>query len=270
MTDLQQKLLDMISWFHNFCVENNLTYYALGGTALGAVRHNGFIPWDDDLDVGMPRSDYEKLKKLSEKISSTSRFTVEFPSSKKDYVYTYGKLYDTETTLIENTRYKTKRGIYIDIFPLDGMGNTEDEALKHFKKTEKLNNILHTRVCGIRNGRKWYKNLAIILSRCIPNFILDARKITQKMDSIAASQQFEACEYVANCSGAWREKEIHRRNDYGTPALCKFENVQIYIPENSDAYLKGLYGNYMTLPPVEKRITHHDYIYMNLEESYLN
>ena len=62
MTDLQKKLLDMFSWFHGFCVENGLRYYAMGGTALGAVRHNGFIPWDDDIDVGMPRNDYEKLR----------------------------------------------------------------------------------------------------------------------------------------------------------------------------------------------------------------
>ena len=89
------------------------------------------------------------------------------------------------------------------------------------------------------------------------------------MDSIASSRAFDSCEYIANCSGAWHEKEIHRRSDYGNPTLCKFENTEIYIQENADAYLSGLYGNYMTLPPVEKRVTHHDYIYMDLEESYL-
>lgn len=270
MTDLQKKLLDMMSWFHNYCTENGLTYYALGGTALGAVRHNGFIPWDDDIDIGMPRCDYEKLRKMGDEISQISKFRVEFPLDKKDFVYAYAKLYDTETTLVENTRYNTKRGIFIDIFPLDGMGDSKEGALEHFHKIEKKNNLLHTRVCALRKGRKWYKNLAIIFSRCIPDFVIDAQKIKMEIDKLGASISFEDSKYVANCFGAWREKEIHERKIYGAPTLCKFEDSEIYIQEDADAYLTGLYGDYMKLPPVEKRVTHHDYISIDLNKSYLD
>ena len=269
MNELQSRLTDMLSWFHSLCVENGLRYYALGGTALGAVRHNGFIPWDDDIDVGMPRADYDRLRELTKQIYADTPYVLEFPSERKDFVYTYAKLYDTRTTLVENTRYNTKRGIYLDIFPLDGMADEYGEALARFKVIDKNFALLHTQTCAVRSGRKWYKNLSIVLSRCVPSFILDARKISEKINKLASERDFDSCKYVANCFGAWHEKEIHERRIYGTPTLCRFEGAEIYVQEDVDAYLKGLYGDYMKLPPVEKRVTHHDFIYLNLNEAYL-
>ena len=87
MNGLQVKMLEMMSWYHELCEKNNLRYYVVGGTALGAIRHKGFIPWDDDIDVGMPRSDYEKFKELVATADIGTRYRVEFPSEKKDFVY---------------------------------------------------------------------------------------------------------------------------------------------------------------------------------------
>ena len=124
MTELQNRLLIMLKWFHEFCVEHNLRYFALGGTLLGAIRHKGFIPWDDDIDVGMPRADYNKLMELSDQIQSP--YVLETPQSPaKDFIYAYCKLFNTDTTLIEKRKKNMKRVIYIDIFPLDGLGNDE-------------------------------------------------------------------------------------------------------------------------------------------------
>ena len=118
-SQLQTMMLDMIKWFHGFCKKNNISYYVVGGTMLGAVRHHGFIPWDDDIDVGIPRRDYERL--LNDKellLLSEERYTIEsFRDGNQDFEYPYAKIYDTHTTLIENCRTKTKRGIYIDVFP---------------------------------------------------------------------------------------------------------------------------------------------------------
>lgn len=268
MTVLKKKLLNMLSWFHEICVDNGITYYALGGTLLGAVRHNGFIPWDDDIDIGLPRDDYNCLKKIME--NSIGRYILETPESKKkDFVYSYCKLYDTETTLVENTRYKTKRGIYLDIFPLDGIGNTLEESKVNFKKIDRINNIISTKTCALNKRRKFYKNFAIIVSRCIPKFIINWKKEIEKVNDICKSRPYNDYRFVGNLLGNWHEKEIVEREWFGTPKLMNFENIKIYTPSNYDAYLTNLYGDYMTPPSIEKQKTHHDYIFIDLNKTYI-
>ncbi len=263
---LKQKLLDMFKWFHSFCTENGLKYYALGGTALGMARHGGFIPWDDDIDVGMPREDYEKLKLLSG--GTDGKYIFEFPGNAKDFVYPFAKLYDTETTLIENRRYKPRRGIYIDIFPLDSIGDTEEDAVSNFTQIDSLVNLFETKACAIRRGRKLYKNLAIIAMRCIPDFIIGRKKILQKIDTKLADLCNNECKYIANCFGCWHEKEISERAWFGEPVLYDFEDMKIYGPQNTDAYLSRMYGDWRTPPPKEKQVTHHDYLFLDLNEPY--
>ena len=132
---LQKRICMILSDFHDFCVENNLQYYAIGGTLLGAMRHHGFIPWDDDADVGMPREDFNRLCELLNGKKIKNQYLLESPlSPDKKYTFPYCKLYDTKTTLIENTRIKLVRGVYIDIFPLDGLGNTKEECKKNYKR----------------------------------------------------------------------------------------------------------------------------------------
>lgn len=266
MTNLQSKLLDMLKWFHSFCVENNLRYYALGGTMLGAIRHNGFIPWDDDIDVGMPREDYDRMEVLME-ANMEAKYRLEMPLKNKDFVYQYGKLYDTTTSLIEKTRYKTKRGIYLDIFPLDGIGDTLEESRKNFKKIDYMNNYIMTKVCALSKHRKLYKNLAIMASRCIP--LPTWQNVLRKVDRLCRSRKFDDYQYVANLYGNWHEKEIVKRDWFGVPQFYSFEGIQIYGVQDSDNYLRTLYGDYMQLPPMNKQHSHHNYLELNLNCSYL-
>lgn len=266
MTGMQKKLLEMMRWFHNLCKEEKLVYYAVGGTALGAVRHNGFIPWDDDIDVAMPRPDYEKLKKISEKYNLKDNYYIEFPFEKKDSMYPFCKIYDTQTTLIENVRKQPVRGLYIDVFPLDGIGNSREESLRNYKKISTKINFLNTRICAFRKGRKLHKNLAIAISRVIPEAVVSTKKLIEKINSMGV--HYEESEYIVNLFGAWGVKEISKREWFMEPLLCKFEDTEIFIPSKYHEYLTCMYGNYMKLPPPEKRISHHDYVFMDMEKPY--
>lgn len=266
MTQLQQRLLNMLEWFHAFCVEHDLRYYVLGGTLLGAVRHKGFIPWDDDIDVGMPREDYARFIRCMNEKDNQSDFVLETPLINRDYVYQYCKLYDKTTTLIEKTRCKTKRGIFLDIFPLDGIGNTLEEAKKNFSKIDKKNSYIMTKVCALSKHRKLYKNIAIVVSRCIP--FPRWRKVLRRLDEECKSHSFDKYEYVANLYGNWHEREIAKREWFGTLRLYDFENIQVYGPQDADCYLTAIYGDYMQLPPMEKQKTHHDYLFLDLNKPF--
>lgn len=269
MNELQEKLLLMFKWFHNFCLENNLVYYALGGTALGAVRHKGFIPWDDDMDIGMPRPDYEKMINIIKRENSIEQYIIEYPLEYKDSMYPICKVYDTSTTLIENVKNEPKRGIFIDIFPLDGIGNSREESKNNYRKINFWIDLLNTKRCALRKGRNLLKNASIIVSNLLPDAIFGKEKLIKKINNMALKFEYDNNSYIVNLFGAWKEKEIVEKKYLGTPTLCEFEDAKIYIPEEADRYLSSLYGNYMELPPIEKRVSHHDYIKLDLEKSYL-
>lgn len=123
LNQLQLHLLEMMKAFHTICENNNFTYYILYGTLLGAVRHKGFIPWDDDIDVGMPREDYDKLMNLPiENFPSNLMLMTKWYGQEKGS-FLYAKLVDIKTTLIESVEERQIGGVFIDIFPIDGGGN---------------------------------------------------------------------------------------------------------------------------------------------------
>lgn len=262
---LKGMLLDMLKWFHSFCEGNGLRYYALGGTMLGAARHGGFIPWDDDVDVGMPRKDYDKLAKLLEE-NPNERYVLETPNtSGKDCFYPFSKLYDTHTTLIENTKAKIKRGIFLDIFPLDGIGKSLKESRKNYKNIDFTYNLLLSKASAVSKGRSFYKNVAVVVFKLIP---INTKKILRKLVEKCSRYAWEDCLWVGNLVGAWRFNEVMPKAYFGTPQKYTFEDAEIYGVENADAYLTSLYGDWRKLPPKEKRISHHDFLSIDLEKSY--
>ena len=254
---MQKKLLEMLEWFHYFCVNNDITYYANGGTMLGALRHNGFIPWDDDVDVMIPREDYEKLVNLigDKKYENYYLETPYGPNG--DYVYPYAKLYDTRTTMIENKNTRLVRGVYIDIFPLDGLGNTKEEANKNFKRINKYSLLLTLRSLGFRKGRSLYKNFAILIVRMIPNFLINEKSLLREFDKRCAEKSYSDCRYVANCMGNAGYKGILEKTILGIPKEYTFENIVIWGPEHGEMYLEKVFGDWKQLPPEGQRMTTH-------------
>ena len=266
MSDLQKKLLEMLKWLTKYLDDNNISYYVVGGTLLGAVRHKGFIPWDDDIDIARPRPDYDKLIKLFNGV--IDNYKLESPyENNKDYLYTYAKFYDVNTTLVERLRKKVKRGVFIDVFPLDGVGNTKEESVNFFKKVDKKNMFLMTRVCAIRKQRGFVKNAAIVVSRLNP--FVNTKKYSLKVDKLASSKNYDDCNYVANLNGAYREREVFEKSFFGEPTNYQFEDMVVKGPAKYDEYLTQLYHDWTKLPPEEKRGVQHDFVLLDLDKPYL-
>ena len=268
MTPLQSKLLEMMTWLDRFIRENRLTYYVIGGTLIGAARHQGFIPWDDDVDIAMPRKDYDKLCALLKK--PVSHYVVEAPDSEADdFLYTFAKFYDTNTSMAEHLKKDVKRGIYIDIFPLDGIGQTYEEALKNYQAIDRKNMLLMTRVCAYRKERKWYKNAAIFAARLIPGFLLNEKKLTQEIDRLNRRIPFETSEYISLTMSTYRARDIHKRSLLGTPVELPFENITVLAPQHYDQYLADTFGDWRKLPPEEKRKCAHDFVDLDFDRPYM-
>ena len=261
--ELQNHLTQMLKWFHNFCCENDIRYYAIGGTMLGAVRHAGFIPWDDDIDLGVPRTDYDRLISLIGD-REYEGFYLETPlSPAAEYRYPYSKLYDTRTTLTENTWPHITRGIFMDIFPLDGLGDSEGESRKRWQAINRRTNLLWARTCALSRRRAFRKNAAIVLMHAVPGFVFRDKRLLRRLDEECREADFDRSRIVGNIFGNWGYREVMPGAVFGEPKIYDFEDTEIYGVQDADAY-----GNWRELPPEDKRVTHHDYLELDLEKPY--
>ena len=265
MNPLQTKLLEMLDWLSKYLKKNNLRYYIMGGTMLGAVRHQGFIPWDDDVDIIMPRKDYETLlEMLKEPVDHYVVESVNGPA--KDFIYNYAKFYDTNTSMTDLAKTPVKRGVFIDVFPMDGIGNTMEESLKNYKKINFLHGLLAMKNCKIRKGRKLWKNLAAVCGWFLP---LRRKKLARKLDRKCAERSVEENKYVGYLTSSYRTREIMDKEIYGTPTPYQFESITVYGPEKYDEYLTNLYHDWRKLPPEDKRCSNHDFIDIDLNKPYM-
>ena len=268
MTELQRKLLEMIKWLHDFITKHGLKYYICGGTMIGAARHKGFIPWDDDVDIAMPRDDYEKLCDLLKK--PIDHYVIETPhTGNKDFLYTFAKFYDIDTTMVEVSKETVCRGVYIDVFPLDGLGSTIEDARRNFGKIDRLFSLYSSRVLAVRPGRKFYKNAAIRLVQTLPEFVINTKRLQLKVDEACREHDYDECEIVGNLVGAWRFRDVVEKSVIGDPVPYKFENITVFGVSDFDAYLTHLYGAWREFPPKEQQVSHHEFVECDLHKPYL-
>ncbi len=149
------------------------------------------------------------------------------------------------------------------------MGDNKKERSKIFNKINRKLNIFRAKYRVAYKKRKFYKNVGIFCIRLIPSIILQKKALVNKIDEMCKIYDFDNSIYAGNYLGAWGEREIMKREWFGVPTPMQFEDMQINVPEFYGEYLTKLYGDYMTPPPKEKQITHHDYIYENLNEPYI-
>lgn len=259
---IQDKILFIVKEFISICEENNLTYYALGGTLLGAVRHKGFIPWDDDIDIGMPREDYEKFKKVApDLLPSNYKFLNEdTPGYKK----AFSVIRDDSTKIIMNySKEELVESLWIDVFPLDGMSSNK------LKKKIHSFRYLYTRMMvqlsqfnSLVNQKKENRPLtekviigfanAVNIEKII-SFSWAQKKYLQTIKKYSFNEAF-----AGNYTGAYKLREIVPSDYFGQPVLLQFEDLKLSCPNKFREYLTAIYGaDYMQLPPEEKRVLHH-------------
>lgn len=258
--EMKQVLLDMLSELHRICEDNGLTYYLTGGTLLGAVRHKGFIPWDDDIDVLMPRSDYQKLLSLSDFFFSNSDFGIVDLFKTPNYIYPYAKLVHNRTIAEEFVDNKTHFGIWIDIFPLDNMSDNRKDAESLFYKIKKYRNFLQVKNVKNSNDRVFYKTLALTVGK-ISTIFYSRFSILKKIDSLCRSyESTKMSKYVCVSSvGTYGIKEIMESDLYLKAVPLEFEGRIFNAPVGYINILSNFYGDFMKLPPKEKQVTHHSF-----------
>ncbi len=269
MNELQSKLLEILIWFHKFCENNHLTYYLAFGTMLGAVRHKGFIPWDDDIDVYMPRDDYERYLDLT--FNKKGKYVTEsYRNGNKDYVYSWTKVYDSETTLEEKLqKYKLVRGLYIDVFPLDGCGNSFKKAEKIIKKCDFIKRYKIVKFFTYKKERKFYKNCGVFLINILPPYKGNFLKINKRINEKYSRIKYNESIYVFDSAEPKKTRKIINKEVFGTPKLYEFEGHLFFGPEKSEEYLTITFGDYRKLPPIEEQVSHHTFSYYDLNKSYL-
>ncbi|HZH72598.1 MAG TPA: LicD family protein [Mariniphaga sp.] len=249
--------LELLSKLDSFCRKNQIKYFLAYGTLLGAVRHQGYIPWDDDIDILMPRPDYKIFIKNYNKTSIDSRVYDCFSDSQ--YPYFMAKLSSEKTRLEEETNVPYEKiGVNIDIFPLDGAPDTE------FKKRMILlyRSLLHTvsilKTVKLKNNRELYKNLILTIGNklCAP---LGQNMLARKLNEIASQNDYTKSEEVICLASPYGKKDVMFRSDFEKIVELDFEKKKYFAPHQYNRILKQLYGDYMAPPPEKFRVTHHAY-----------
>ncbi len=250
----------------------NLKYYMLGGTMLGAIRHKGFIPWDDDIDIGMPRKDYEKFLEIANQELSKNYKIINFKTD-KDYNYYITRVQNINTKLIE-LRFKHEQKYThasIDIFPLDGFPNN------FFKRKIYYLRILSHRAMmslenkkGIDSQRKrgGLEKVVLKLLLLFPtDRMFNSYNQKIKIDRLLKRYDMADSLFAGNIMGAYRVKEVVPTKYYGDDSFYKFEHLTLRGFKEKDKYLRHLYGDsYMELPPEQDRKIHFEIVDINITE----
>lgn len=255
----QKKLaLELLIEFDDFCKKNGIQYFLSGGTLLGAIRHKGFIPWDDDIDVCMLREDYEKF--IEKYQPSKEKYKLLSLETSSEYYYPFAKLVNDATILIENGNTEMPLGVYIDIFQLDNCpGETHAEACKILDSLKFYRWIRNFKIIKFSKGREWYKNLILFVGKVL-SILVSRRKIAEVIDKKAKGYQGENCKFVGGLTNnTYGYGEVYERYHLRNTVDVEFEGRIFPAPVDYDFILSSMYGDYMKLPPVEKRVSHHTF-----------
>lgn len=256
MDELKQVELEVLVQFAAICEQNGLRYFLGGGTLLGAVRHQGFIPWDDDVDVYMPRPDYMKLMQINpavydENLKLFSHY------HREDYYHPFARLCDMRTRFVETKAAACELGVFIDIFPVDGLPADIASSNSFFKQIDFLHRM---RLLSVRNKlTKWsFFECIVKMPFAIYARALGPKFWVRRIDRLVRKYGFESSDFVGMLvSINYGTRERMDKPSFAAYMEMEFEGYRFQAPIGYDKYLTQCYGDYMTPPPENKRFTKH-------------
>lgn len=266
LRELQLCELEALKFFDEFCRRHDLTYYLCGGCLIGAVRHKGFIPWDDDTDVLMPRPDYEKFLELYKKENPSERFVL----VNDDDVHYSGNIFatlnDTDHTMVKEYQQDmdTPHGIPLDIFPIDGLADGRIQRLIQYVWVM-IYSLFRAQIVPKNQGSLIAFGSKVLLT------IFRGRRLRYKIWKFAEKRMtryhFDESENVAEfCAGFYFMKKVYPRHIYDGKVELEFEGEKFFAMKGYDEYLHIPFGDYMELPPEEERLPHHDIVKLELHK----
>lgn len=258
--------LDMLEKVIDICERNDIKYFAAGGTLLGAVRHQGFIPWDDDIDLAMKREDYNKFLKIAEKEFKYPYF-VQYYKTEKGYWRGHAQIRNSNTTAIirNDDENDFNKGIFIDIFPIDNVPDDLEEREKFLKKMEKIKSI-QIRLYHYKKGPNKLKNvIKLILSKLYCNFTNEQKNI-EKFENVA--HKYNDIKTKQSGTITFRTREFKYDNEWFDECIkLNFEYLKLKAPKQYDKLLTRQYGDYMKIPK-NKNESVHGTVFFDTEKSY--
>ena len=261
--ETQMISLEILHIITDICETQCLRYSLIYGTLIGAVRHHGYIPWDDDVDIMMPRSDYDKLLLyLKDHIQEYPYLEVFNREECPEYPYMITRISDNRYIIEMENEKPFGMGIFIDIYPYDGLGNTKDEALKYGLKGDRLSSLCYQATrdhFAIENTTSSWRKIVKF-----PIYLYAKFKgkdwFQNKLEKLARVKDYDNSEYVGCVVWlSWVEKDIFPRKWFEKTILMEFDKYKFRVPKEYDKILRHEYGDYMKLPPEKDRVGHHFY-----------
>lgn len=255
MNDLQNREFQMLKLLVELCDRLNVRYYLVCGSVLGAVKYGGFIPWDDDMDIGLLRSDYERFIREAPAFLPDWAFLQNYHTD-QEFPHIFSKLRDSNTTFIERgvENLAMNHGVYVDIFPLDGYPQKPlDQFVFDIRKK-----VMRRMIDHVRQRKIMYRL----------GFLKNTSQILERLDRLYKKYPPQGSDILCN-HGNWQGKlEYAGRTQYGKGTQAIFEGLRVIIPEKYDEYLTQKYGDWHADPPEDKKKSHHDIVVCDLDRPY--
>ena len=263
MNETQQIALESLHTVAEICEKLDLRYFLVYGTLIGAVRHKGFIPWDDDVDIMMPRPDHDKLMEYFDgHIAEYPHLEVFNRKTCPEYPYMITRISDDRTEIRMENEKPFGMGVFIDIYPYDGLGNDKKEAVRFGMKGDRLSSLCyqasrdHFAIETTKSlWRKAVKYPVYLFCKA-----LGKERFQDALEKLAGVKPYDTSRFVGCVIWlSWGVKDMYLRKWFENYVYQPFEQYQFRIPAEYDKVLRHTYGDYMQLPPVEERTGHHYY-----------